>query len=165
LRDRVECPLLVVVGSDGARRIVTAPVNPFRVSWKHRAMRALVFGLVLTIMVQSSSITTSLVVPLAGAGLLTLRQIFPFTLGANLGTTITAMLAALVTGAEAAVTVAFAHVLFNLVGVALAWPLRRIPMGLATSLADWSIRSRLIPIAYIVTAFFLTPMALIYLLG
>ena len=41
-------------------------------------------------MVQSSSITTSLVVPLAGAGVLTLRQIFSFTLGANIGTTITA---------------------------------------------------------------------------
>ena len=39
------------------------------------ALRAIGFGVVLTIMVQSSSITTSLVVPLAGAGVLTLRQI------------------------------------------------------------------------------------------
>ena len=128
-------------------------------------IRAFVFGVALTIMVQSSSITTSLAVPLAGAGLLTLQQIFPFTLGANLGTTITAMLAALVTGVEAAVAVAFAHVLFNIVGITMAWPLRRIPMGLATSLAGWSIRSRLIPFAYVVTVFFLIPLALIYLAG
>ena len=53
------------------------------------AVRAVLFGIILTIMVQSSSITTSLVVPLAGAGVLSLRKIFPFTLGANIGTTVT----------------------------------------------------------------------------
>ena len=129
------------------------------------ALRAMSFGFVLTIIVQSSSITTSLAVPLAGAGLLTLRQIFPFTLGANLGTTITAMLAALVLGAEAAVTVAFVHVLFNVVGISVIWPFRGIPLALASTLADWSIRSRLIPLVYVVTVFFLLPIALIYLLG
>jgi sodium-dependent phosphate cotransporter len=129
------------------------------------ALRAMTFGFILTIMVQSSSITTSLAVPLAGAGLLTLRQIFPFTLGANLGTTITAMLAALVTGVEAAVTVAFAHVLFNVVGISVIWPFRQIPMKLATTLADLSIRSKLIPVVYVVTVFFLIPIALIYLVG
>ena len=54
-----------------------------------------VVGLILTVMVQSSSITTSLIVPLAGAGVLRLQQIFPFTIGANIGTTITGLLAAL----------------------------------------------------------------------
>ena len=76
------------------------------------AMRAIGFGIVLTIMVQSSSITTSLVVPLAGAGVLTLRQIFPFTLGANIGTTVTALLAA-ITGTVAALIAAISHLLFN----------------------------------------------------
>ena len=56
------------------------------------AIRAIVFGSIITVMVQSSSITTSLVIPLAGAGVLSLRKIFPFTLGANIGTTITAWL-------------------------------------------------------------------------
>ena len=59
------------------------------------ALRAVGFGVLITIMVQSSSITTSLVVPLAGAGVLSLRQIFPFTLGANIGTTVTALMASL----------------------------------------------------------------------
>lgn len=51
-------------------------------------------GTVITVMVQSSSTTTSLVVPLAGSGVFTLKQIYPFTLGANIGTTITALVAA-----------------------------------------------------------------------
>ena len=128
-------------------------------------IRAMIFGLVLTVMVQSSSITTSLAVPLAGAGILTLAQIFPFTLGANLGTTITAMMAALVTGVEASVSVAFAHVVFNVTGITLVWPVRKLPLWLATTMADLSIRSRLIPIVYVVTVFFLIPLVLIYLVG
>ncbi|MCZ6515393.1 MAG: Na/Pi symporter, partial [Acidobacteria bacterium] len=129
------------------------------------AARAMLLGLVLTVMVQSSSITTSLVVPLAGAGILTLRQIFPMTLGANIGTTITAILAALVTGHPAAVTVAFAHLLFNVFGIVVIWPIRRIPLYLSETLAEWSIRSKLIPLAYVGLVFFLIPLVLIYFVG
>ncbi len=129
------------------------------------ALRAMAFGMILTIMVQSSSITTSLAVPLAGAGILTLQQIFPMTLGANLGTPITAMLAALVTGSEAAVTVAFAHVLFNAFGIIIIWPARWVPIRLAMALAQGAMRSKIVPFAYIGTVFFLIPLALIYLLG
>ena len=129
------------------------------------APRAFLFGVVLTIMVQSSSITTSLAVPLAGAGILTLRQIFPMTLGANLGTTITAMLAALVTGNSAAVTVAFAHILFNVFGIAIIWPLRQFPIYCANTMADLATRSRLVPFVYVTTLFFLIPLTLIYLMG
>ena len=125
------------------------------------APRALVLGVLLTIAVQSSSITTSLVVPLAGAGVLSLRQIFPFTLGANIGTTITAILASLVTGNPAAVTVALAHLLVNLLGVVLVWPIRSIPVTMAEVLAEWSLKSRLVPPVYVGTTFFLVPLALI----
>ena len=129
------------------------------------APRAFLFGVILTIMVQSSSITTSLAVPLAGAGILTLRQIFPMTLGANLGTTITAMLAALVTGNSAAVTVAFAHILFNVFGIAIIWPLRQFPIYCANRMADLAARSRLVPFVYVITLFFVIPLTLIYLMG
>ncbi|MDX1632608.1 MAG: Na/Pi symporter, partial [Thermoanaerobaculia bacterium] len=78
------------------------------------SLAAMAVGCLLTVMVQSSSITTSSMIPLVGAGIITLEQLFPFTVGANLGTTITAMLAALVTGSPAAVTVAISHLLFNL---------------------------------------------------
>ena len=129
------------------------------------APRALVLGVLLTIAVQSSSITTSLAVPLAGAGILSLMQIFPFTLGANIGTTITAILASLVTGNPAAVTVAFAHMLVNLFGVMLIWSIRRIPVTMAEVLARWSVKSRLVPLVYVGTTFFLLPLALIYFAG
>jgi sodium-dependent phosphate cotransporter len=124
---------------------------------------AMMLGLGLTVMVQSSSITTSLVVPLAAARVLTLRQIFPYALGANVGTTITAILASLVTNNEAAVTVAFAHLLFNITGILFIWPIRKVPLYLAEQLANASMRSRFIPILYILVTFFLIPIALIYL--
>ena len=129
------------------------------------AIRAMLLGIAITVLVQSSSITTSLVIPLAGAGILTIRQIFPFTLGSNVGTTITAFLASLVTGSQAAVTVAFAHLLFNLFGIAIIWRIREIPVRLAQSLAEWSLRSKMIPVAYIGVVFFLIPLILIYFLG
>jgi len=73
------------------------------------ALRAFLIGLMLTVIVQSSSITTSLMVPMTGAGILVLEQIFPYTVEANIGTTITAILAALVTGNLAGFVVAFSQ--------------------------------------------------------
>ncbi len=128
------------------------------------AGRAFSFGLILTVLVQSSSISTSLAIPLVGAGLLSLSQIFPYTLGANVGTTITANLAALSTGSLAAITVSFAHLLFNLMGIAIIWPVqrvRRLPIFLAERLADYSSRSRLLPLLYVLLVFFIAPLILI----
>ncbi len=127
-------------------------------------MRALFFGALLTVAVQSSSITTSLVVPLVGAGLLQLRQVFPYMLGANIGTTVTAMLAALSTTNPAAVTVAFAHLMFNITGISLILPikfLRDIPLGLARWMADKAVENRWIPLIYIGLVFFILPLILI----
>lgn len=99
-------------------------------------------GMVATASVQSSSATTSLIVPLAGTGVLTLRQIYPYTLGANVGTTITAILASLSTGSPAAVTVALAHLTFNLMGISIFYPLSVIPISLATKAGKLAARSR-----------------------
>ncbi|MDH3662247.1 MAG: Na/Pi cotransporter family protein, partial [Alphaproteobacteria bacterium] len=90
------------------------------------------------------------------------KQVFPYVLGANVGTTLTAIFAALVTGEEAAVTVAFAHLLYNIIGIAVVWPLRRIPIGLAERLAVYTLRSRLVPLAYVLLVFFAIPVALIF---
>ncbi|UCE22898.1 MAG: Na/Pi symporter [Candidatus Aminicenantes bacterium] len=127
------------------------------------ALRAFLVGLLLTTMVQSSSITTSLAVPLAGAGLLTLIQIFPYTLGANIGTTVTAILAALVTGNLSAIIVAFAHLLFNISGIIFWWPLKMVPITLAQKFAWIATRKKIIPILYILVLFFLVPILLISL--
>jgi sodium-dependent phosphate cotransporter len=99
-------------------------------------------GIVTTTAVQSSSATTSLIVPLAGTGVLSLRQIFPYTLGANIGTTITAILASLSTGVPAAVTVALAHLSFNILGIAIFYPLRAAPIWMAEKVGAYAARTK-----------------------
>jgi sodium-dependent phosphate cotransporter len=129
-------------------------------------LRAMVFGVFITILVQSSSITTSLVVPLAGAGILQLRQIFPYTLGANIGTTITALLASLVAGTHAPLAVAFGHLAFNIYGILLIWPIekiRNIPIIMSEKFAAVAVRNRMIPMVYILVVFFLIPLTLIFI--
>ncbi len=129
------------------------------------ALRAIGFGIVLTIMVQSSSITTSLVVPLAGAGVLTLKKIFPFTLGANIGTTITALLAAL-TGTVAALVAAISHLLFNILGIAIIYgvpQLRAIPLFLAEKISELAVKNKFIPIIYLLIIFVAVPLSIILL--
>ena len=129
-------------------------------------IRALFFGVFITIMVQSSSITTSLVIPLAGAGILQLKQIFPYTLGANIGTTITALLASLVSGTHAPLAVAFGHLAFNIFGITLIWPIekvRNIPIRMAEWFSDLAVQNRIIPIVYILVIFFLIPLSLIFI--
>jgi len=123
-----------------------------------------ILGIALTVLVQSSSITTSVIIPLVGAGILTVRQIFPYTMGANIGTTTTALLAALVTGHPAAVAVAFSHLLFNICGIAVFWPLARIPLSMADFLSRLAARSKLAPFIYILVVFFALPGMLIYLM-
>ena len=116
------------------------------------SLRAVFFGIIITILVQSSSITTSLVIPLAGAGVLHLRQIFPYTLGANLGTTVTAFLASMVSGTVAPLSVALAHLMFNIYGIGLIWPIekiRNIPIQLAEKFAEFAILNKIYPILYL----------------
>lgn len=130
------------------------------------ALRAMFFGLLITVMVQSSSITTSLIVPMAGAGILSLRQIFPYSLGTNIGTTITAILASLVSGTLAPVAVAFSHLLFNICGILIIWPIpiiRNIPIKMAEWMAGKAVQNRIFPILYIIIAFFIIPLSLILL--
>ncbi len=122
-----------------------------------------ILGIALTVLVQSSSITTSLVIPLIGAGVLTLNQIFPYVLGANIGTTITAFLASLATGSHTAVAVAFAHLTFNCYGIAIFWPLKRVPIWLSMRMADLAMKSRLIPLVYIGIVFYAIPLLIITL--
>lgn len=127
------------------------------------APRAMLLGFACTVVVQSSSVTTSLAVPLAGAGVVTLQQVFPYVLGANVGTTFTAILAALVTGSEVALTVAVAHLLFNVIGILIIWPVRWIPLSLARWLGAQSATSRLSAAVYVLVVFFGLPLALIAL--
>ena len=129
------------------------------------ALRAMLFGTVLTIMIQSSSITTSTIVPLAGAGIVTLRQLYPFTIGANLGTTVTALLASLTLNVTAMVA-AFAHLFFNIFGIIVIYlnpVLKDIPIHLAKWMSNVSLKNKFIPLIYLVCFFFLLPFIIIIL--
>jgi sodium-dependent phosphate cotransporter len=122
----------------------------------------------MTVMVQSSSITTSLMVPLIGAGIITLKQFFPYTIGANIGTTVTAMLASLSTGSPAAVTVAFSHLLFNLTASLIIYlppPVRAIPLALAEAMGKLGSRNRFLAALYILVFFYGLPLLLLLASG
>lgn len=128
----------------------------------------IVVGLVLTVAVQSSSITTSLLVPMMAAGVLTLRNAYPVTLGANVGTTVTALIAALAVPQIEGLQIALVHLLFNAAGILLFFPvpaLREIPIRGAERLADLAARHKSVVPAYIVVLFILVPFGCVAVLG
>jgi sodium-dependent phosphate cotransporter len=124
-------------------------------------------GTLITVLVQSSSTTTSLIVPLAGSGVFSLRQVYPFTLGANIGTTITALLAATaVTGANAifALQIALIHFLYNLIGVVVIYGipfLRGIPIKAAEILSVLAQKNKIYVAGYMLLVFVIIPIILI----
>ena len=120
-------------------------------------------GFGLTVFVQSSSVTTSLVVPLVGAGLLSIEKVYPYVLGANIGTTFTAILASLVTGKLLPVQAAFAHLTFNLLGILVWYPLKFIPIKAAKKLGAVAYMKRWAVVLYILAIFFLIPGTLIFI--
>lgn len=130
--------------------------NPFKsFSW----------GLLFTGAVQSSSITTSLSIPLVATRKVTLSSVFPFIMGANIGTTITALLAAIFKS-EAAVSLALTHLIFNLIGVMIFLPfkiVRNLPVIMANRFGYWASENRIIGLLYIIFTFFLIPFILIYI--
>ena len=128
-------------------------------------------GTAVTVLVQSSSTTTSLMVPLVGSGVLTARDIYPFTLGANIGTCITALIAALgITGvmAEPALQIALVHLVYNVLAVAiifgLPW-LREIPPVFSAALARQVAKRKILGVMYILGVFFALPFGLLLLSG
>lgn len=139
--DRVERSMNAVLGSGGG-------------------VVALLLGLVITIAVQSSSITTSILIPLCAAGVLSLHNAYPVTLGANVGTTITALLASLATSAPEALTIALVHTTFNVMGIVVLYGLpflRPVPIRLAEGLADLAVTRRVWAVAYVVILFLVVP--------
>jgi sodium-dependent phosphate cotransporter len=119
-------------------------------------------GTLVTVLVQSSSTTTSLMVPLAGSGAFSLKQIYPFTLGANIGTCVTAVLAATaVTGnSVAALQIAFIHLTYNFLAVALIYGvpfLRYTPVRCAEWLGDRASENKMVALVYILGVFFIIP--------
>lgn len=124
---------------------------------------AILVGVGVTILVQSSSITTSVFTPLVGMDVIRLEQMFPITLGANIGTTVTALLAALLSSTEA-MQVALAHLFFNISGILVWYPIpfmRNIPLNAARSLGQATRILRIFPLIYIVICFLIIPALLL----
>jgi solute carrier family 34 (sodium-dependent phosphate cotransporter) len=124
------------------------------------------WGLLTTAAIRSSTITTSVVVPIVAKKIATLRQAAPFIMGANVGTTITAFIAAaLNANTSSSISIAIAHFLFNFIGVLLFFPipvLRRLPMELASGLGKLTLKYRLVGFVYLLLTFFFIPFSLIY---
>ena len=120
-------------------------------------------GTAVTILVQSSSTTTSLIVPLVGTGVLKVREVYPFTLGANIGTCITALLAATAVSGDFAVfalQIALVHLCFNVLATVLIYGipfLREIPLTCANKLGDLAAKNKLAILGYIGLVFVAIP--------
>ncbi|BCL71054.1 putative Sodium-dependent phosphate transporter [Vibrio nigripulchritudo MADA3029] len=120
-------------------------------------------GSVVTVLVQSSSTTTSLMVPLVGSGVLKVRDVYPFTLGANIGTCITALLAATAVSGEFAVfalQIALVHLVFNLMATIFIYGipfLRELPIKGADLISDMAMKNKAVVVGYLLAVFIIMP--------
>ncbi|MGA1796952.1 MAG: Na/Pi cotransporter family protein [bacterium] len=85
------------------------------IKYSSNVFLALLMGIVVTAIVQSSSVTTGIILALATVNLITIKGAIPLILGCNIGTCITALLASIGTSLNAKRT-AWAHVFFNIIG-------------------------------------------------
>ena len=121
----------------------------------------ILLGILLTISVQSSSVTTSALTPLVGLGIISLEQMYPITLGANIGTTCTGLLAALVTGKVNALQIALCHLSFNIFGVMLLYPFpctSNIPINMAKFYGKIARTFKWFPFLHIIFTFIVCPL-------
>ncbi|CAK6433251.1 unnamed protein product, partial [Pipistrellus nathusii] len=136
---------------------------PFPFSWLTGYLAILV-GAGMTFIVQSSSVFTSTLTPLIGVGVISIERAYPLTLGANIGTTTTAIMAALASPGKtlkSALQIALCHFFFNITGILLWYPIpyTRLPIRLAKGLGNISAKYRWFAVFYLVTLFFLFPLA------
>ncbi|KAM4664707.1 sodium-dependent phosphate transport protein 2C [Discoglossus pictus] len=144
------------------KKIINADF-PFPFSWLSGYL-ALLVGAFMTFVVQSSSVFTAAIVPLMGVGVISMERAYPLFLGSNIGTTTTAVLAALASPAESlsnSVQVAFIHLFFNLTGLVLWYmvPVLRIPIHVAKKFGDITAKYRWFAVLYLILSFLAIPLA------
>ncbi|KAM4697178.1 sodium-dependent phosphate transport protein 2C [Rhinophrynus dorsalis] len=145
------------------RKIINADF-PFPFSWLSGYL-AIIVGAVMTFVVQSSSVFTAAIVPLMGVGVISMDRAYPLFLGSNIGTTTTAVLAALASPAESlsnSVQVAFIHLFFNLTGLFLWYivPILRVPIPVAKKFGNITAKYRWFAILYLLLSFLIIPLAI-----
>merc|ERR1719238_2558215 len=124
---------------------------------------SIIYGMIMTITVQSSSIITSTLTPLVALDIITLEQMLPLTLGANIGTTCTAFIASVVSGSQDAIQVSICHLLFNIIGILIWFPIpfmRAVPLGWARLMGEYVSAFPWFGAFYIGVAFVALPIAL-----
>ena len=145
------------------RRLVAASVERImnRIIGRGGGAIGIVVGIGVTVAVQSSSITTSILVPLVAAGILSLRNAFPITVGANIGTTVTGLIASLAVLRPEGLAIALVHTLFNLIAMVVIFsvpPLRSLPVRLAEGLSGLAMKRRSIIVIYGAGIFIVLPL-------
>uniref|UniRef100_A0A3P8TDS9 Sodium-dependent phosphate transport protein 2A n=1 Tax=Amphiprion percula TaxID=161767 RepID=A0A3P8TDS9_AMPPE len=123
---------------------------------------AMFVGAGVTFVVQSSSVFTSAITPLIGIGVISLERAYPLTLGSNVGTTATALLAALASPGNklaTAIQIALCHLFFNVFGILLWYPLpfMRLPIRMAGVLGERTAKYRWFAVLYLLICFLLLP--------
>ncbi|XP_051028192.1 sodium-dependent phosphate transport protein 2A isoform X2 [Acomys russatus] len=123
---------------------------------------AMVVGASMTFVVQSSSVFTSAITPLIGLGVISIERAYPLTLGSNIGTTTTAILAALASPKEklsSSFQIALCHFFFNISGILLWYPLpcTRLPIRMAKALGKRTAKYRWFAVLYLLVCFLLLP--------
>ncbi|MBN3316525.1 NPT2B protein, partial [Atractosteus spatula] len=117
----------------------------------------------MTFIVQSSSVFTSAITPLVGIGVISIERAYPLTLGSNIGTTTTSILAAMASPGETlanSLQIALCHFFFNISGILLWYPIpyTRIPIRMAKALGDRTAKYRWFAIMYLVLMFLIMPL-------
>ncbi|XP_045386537.1 sodium-dependent phosphate transport protein 2A isoform X3 [Lemur catta] len=123
---------------------------------------AMVVGAGMTFVVQSSSVFTSAITPLIGLGVISIERAYPLTLGSNIGTTTTAILAALASPREklsSSFQIALCHFFFNISGILLWYPVpcTRLPIRMAKALGKRTAKYRWFAVLYLLVCFLLLP--------
>ena len=161
--------LALTVITKNMRRLVAGSVERVmnRLIGQGGGALGIAVGIGITVAVQSSSITTSILVPLVAAGILTVRSAYPVTLGANVGTTITALLASLAVVRPEGLTIALVHCLFNVMALAIIYPVRQvrmIPVHLAEYMAAVAVRRKVVVVVYVTGLFLVLPLLGVFLI-
>lgn len=99
----------------------------------------LLLGLGITMLIQSSSATTGILVALTTTGSITIQIAFPLILGANIGTCITALLSS-ITANKMAKKAAVIHLLFNVIGAVIFMPLGPYLIAIVTAISPVSVK-------------------------
>lgn len=115
--------------------VKTNPVLIDILSHATNPMLGIVYGIIVTVVIQSSSVVIGLVIVLITQGVMTLDAAIPIVVGANIGTTSTALLVSLKLSPISKLT-ALAGSLFNVVGVILMFPFFGVLHNFAQSVTE-----------------------------